>query len=107
MTLDELSGQLPENFRPWVTQYGPAFLAMTADELKAWIDRVLAGDIYQAYQAVLAKLGNAESATAGTALIEAWKKANKENAEKVALQKTALFGLMGILLKIAFAALGF
>lgn len=70
MTIDELQARLPEQFRPWAATYGPAFLAMTAQEVKAWIEMLIRGDVLPAYQAVLAKLPNAD-------LLNEWDKLNQ------------------------------
>ena len=106
MTLEELQAKLPEEFRPWAVQYGPVFVAMTAEEIKAWIDRLIAGEVTGAYRDVLTKLANAELLGAGDQLVADWNAANAANKAKIDLQKSALYGLLGILLKMALVAVG-
>ncbi len=106
MTLDELRLKLPEGFRPWVDQYGPVFLAWTAEEVKAWIERLIAGDIGGAYAAVLKGLNNADLTAEWGRLDAEWKAANVANREKIEVGRAALVGLLKILLMIALAAVG-
>lgn len=106
MTLDELYAALPEALRPWATQYGPVFLKWSGDELKAWIDRLVAGDIAGAYAAVLKGLDNQQLVDEWGKLDAEWKQANVENKEKMEVGKAALAGLLRILLTIALAVVG-
>jgi len=107
MTVEELQQRMPEKFQPWVATYGPAFLAMTAEELKAWIDRLLKGDGLGAYQEVLAKLPNAGLLDEWNTINAQWQAANEANVERMALQKAAAMAVAKILLGIALAAAGF
>ncbi|KPK82786.1 MAG: hypothetical protein AMJ81_09245 [Phycisphaerae bacterium SM23_33] len=106
MTLDELLEKVPEKWRPVAAEYGPALLAMTAEELWAWIHLLLNGKEDQAYQALLAKLDNPDLLAEWTRLNDCWQAANQANAERVALQKKALFALLQVLLTVALATVG-
>jgi len=106
MNIDELQAKLPEQFRPWAATYGPAFLAMTADEVKQWIEMLISGDVLPAYKAVLAKLPNGD-------LLIAWDKhnaqrqaANERNAQRVDLQQAAAVAALKVMLAVALAAVG-
>lgn len=105
-TLDELQEKLPESMRPWVAEYAPAFIVMTAEEIKAWVELVIRGDVFEAYQAVVAKLENSALLEQWNALDAHWKAANKANAESIELQRTAALGAVKIMLAIALAAIG-
>ncbi len=107
MDLEELKAKLPPAFQPWVAQYGPAFLAMGAEELKAWIERLIAGDTLEAYRQVLAKLPNEDLLTEWTNITADWQVANERNASKIDVQKAAASAVLKILLTIALAAAGF
>jgi len=106
MTLEELKAQIPSEFVPWAETYGPAFLAMTAEEVKAWIELLAMGDVMKAYKEVLEKLPNAELLSAWTTINAEWQSANEKNAARIELQKEAAIKILGILLTIAAAAVG-
>ena len=106
MTLDELKAKLPEPFKPWAETYGPAFLAMTADEVKAWIELLIRGKGIEAYEAVLKKLPATELLSEWDTLKGQWAKANENNAERMSLQKAASVAALKILLTVALAAVG-
>ncbi len=106
MTIDELKAKVPEKLQPWVDEYGPALLAMTGDEFKAWLNRLIVGDIEAAYRSLLAKMDNSALLNEWDSLNADWTEANARNAERIALQKSALTALMRILLAVALAAAG-
>ena len=104
--LQRVADQLPEELRPWVHEYGPALLAMGADGIKAWIDRLVAGDIEAAYRQVLEGMGNQELLSEWAKINASWRAENARNAARVGLQRSALAGLLKILLAIALAMVG-
>jgi len=104
--LDELKGKLPPELSSWAVTYGPAFLSMTAEELQAWLSKIISGDIYTAYTDVLKKLPNSDLLTEWGKINSEWQAANVENKAQNDLGKAALMGLMKILLTIALAAAG-
>jgi len=106
MTQDELLAKLPAGLRPWGVTYGPAFLAMTSDEVKAWLERILKGDTIGAYQQVLDKLPKGAFLAEGETLADRWQAQNERNADSIALQKAALTAVVKVLLGIALAAVG-
>ena len=106
MTTDELKAKVPEKLRPWVDSYGPALLAMSGEELKAWLDRLVRGDLEAAYTSILARMENSELMDEWTGLESQWKSANETNAQKLDLQRSALAALMKVLLAIALAGVG-
>jgi hypothetical protein len=106
MTLDKLIEKVPEQFRPVVREYGPALLAMSAEELWAWIRLLVNGREEQAYRALLARLDNANLLAEWDKLQDQWQAANQRNAERLALQKKALLAVLQVLLAAALAAVG-
>jgi len=106
MTLEELKAKLPAEIQPWVSQYGPAFIAMTTNEIAAWIDKVAAGDVCTAYKDVLKKLPNSDLMTAWDDLNAEWQTANVANNNRVKLQSEAVAAILRILLTIALASVG-
>lgn len=106
ITLEELIAKLPDQLKPWAGEYGEAFINMSADELKSWMELMVKGDVYAAYKAVLEKMPNAELLNEWTALNASWQSANEANADKLALQRAALTGFLRILLSIALATVG-
>ncbi len=107
LTLDELIAKLPDAYKPWATQFGPAFLAMTSDEVMAWLNKVVRGDVLTAYKDVLAKLPNADLLNEWDTINAGWQAANDKYADRIALQKSAAVAIVKILLAIALAAAGF
>ena len=106
MTIDELKEKLPAELQPWVTEYGPALLAMGAEEVKKWIETILVGRIEEAYVAVLANMDNAKLIEEWNDVNADWQTANVRNAERVSLQQNALAVLLKILMAIALAGVG-
>ena len=106
MNVNELKEQLPERLRPWVEDYGPAILAMSAEELKIWIERLINGDIEAAYADILSKMDDQTVANEWVKLNADWQRANVRNAERLSLQRNALSVLLKILLAIALAGVG-
>ena len=106
MTLDELKSKLPLPLQGWATTYGPAFIAMTAAEIQAWIEMLIRGDVLPAYKAVLEKLPNADLLGEWDTINADWQAANEANAARMELQKTAAMAVLKILLAIALAAVG-
>jgi hypothetical protein len=108
VTLPDVIAKLPSQFQPWATEYAPAFLAMTVVEFQAWVALLIAGDVYTAYKAVLAKLpGKAEYMAELDKNAAEWAAANAANADSIALQRKALNALVSILLAIGLACFGF
>ena len=106
MTLDELLARVPEPWRPVAAKYGPAIVKMTADEFAAWIDLLLRGRTYEAWEAVLKGLGNADLLAAWQEVGSKWDEANARNAARLALQREACMAVLKVLLAAALAAAG-
>lgn len=106
MTLEELLERVPAKWRPVVAEYGPALLAMSAEEFWAWVRLLVNGKEDEAYRAILAKLDNADLLAEWTKLNDQWRGANRRNAERLALQRKALFAVLQVLLSAALAAVG-
>jgi hypothetical protein len=106
MNIEDLKAKLPDQFKPWAAEYGPAFLAMSAEEVKAWIELLIRGDVMKAYQDVLSKLPNAKLIEEWTALNVDWQSANEHNADRMGLQKAAAVAALKIMLAVAMAAVG-
>lgn len=107
MNMTELTAALPDKFKPWASTYGPAFLTMTTDEVKAFIGRIMAGDIVTATREVLAKLPSDEAALQAGRDLEAKVQAFTEtNAARVDLMNKAIIAMGQVLLAIALAMVG-
>lgn len=104
MTLAELKAKLPADWQPVVDQYGPAFLAMTAEEVWAWLTLASQGDVYAAHKAVLEKLPASALLAQWDAVNAQWKAANAENAARMQWQRDALMAILKVLVFIAAAA---
>jgi len=105
MTLDELRQKLPPDALPWVDEYGPVFLAMAAEEIKAWIDLVFAGDIFGAAKTLFDKLGGGQKLDAWRELGRNWADLNVRNADRIAAQKAATEAIVRICVTIGLAAI--
>ncbi len=106
MTLAELLQKVPEDFRPVAARYGPALLAMSAEELWAWIALLVNGQHDTAYRAVLAKLDETALLAEWDALSDRWSEANTDNAASLALQRAAVLATLRVLLTVALAMVG-
>lgn len=106
MTIDEIKSKLPVEWSPVIDQYGPAFVAMTADEIWAWLMLAAKGDAYAAHKAVIEKLPNAELLNQWTSTNAEWQTANTKNASRIAWQRDALFAVMKVLVAMAGVAVG-
>ncbi len=106
MTPAELTAKLPDALKPWAATYGPAFIAMTGEEVKAWIEMLIRGDVMPAYKAVLAKLPNADALAGLDTLNAEWDAANSKNADRMELQRSAAVAALKVMLTIALALVG-
>ena len=106
MTIEELLGKVPEEWHPVVRQYGPSLLAMTADELWAWIELLIRGDTDAAYRQLLDGMDNAELAAEMATITADWAAANARNAARLDLQRSALAAILKVLLATALASVG-
>lgn len=93
-------------FTPLIQQYAPAFVAMTAAEIVAWIQLAAQGDAFAAQQALLAKMSNDDLVAQWGKLSDAWKAQNAINAQAVAFQRNAVAGIVNGLVQIALAMVG-
>jgi hypothetical protein len=106
MKLNELIENTPPELRPIVAKYAPALVEMTAEEFCAWLELLVLGRTYEAWESLMARQDN-------PGLLEAWRKAasewddaNARNAERVALQRQALLAVLKVLLAAALAGVG-
>ncbi|KKM65419.1 hypothetical protein LCGC14_1491420 [marine sediment metagenome] len=106
MTLQELIAKVPEPWRPIVAEYGPALLAMSAEELWAWVRLLAEGKDDQAYRAVLARLDDAELLAEWDRLAEQWHEANRRNAARADLSRRAAQAVLRVLLTAALTMVG-
>ena len=107
MTLDELKAEVPVQFQPWVAEYGPVFLAWTAQDIKDWLDLLLKGDTYAATLRIYNAMENQQAVDQWAALHGEWAQANAQNAARLDVIKAASAALLKVLLTIALAVLGF
>lgn len=104
MTLDEIIAKLPAEWKPVAVQYGPAFLAMTAQDVWDWLALASTGDAYAAHKKVLEKLPNADLLGEWSSLEADWKTANAANAARIAWQRDAVYAILRVLVAIAAAS---
>jgi hypothetical protein len=107
ITLDGLLAKTPEMFKPLVLQYGPALAAMTAQEFCDWLMMLIKGDEGAAWRALLAKMPDTDLIAEWDKLNAKWDEASAKNADRVALQKSAVLAVLKVLLGVALAAVGF
>ena len=106
MTLQDLIDKTPAEFRPIVAEYGPALIAMTAAEFAAWIDLLIRGNPFAAWEVICAKLDQPALLAAWQGLGEKWDAATAANADRIDLQRSAALAVMKVLLAVALAAVG-
>lgn len=106
MTLEELKAKLPAAMLPWVDKYGPIFIAMSTDELMAWIEKLAVGNSDEAYKAIIAKLPNSDLFSEWEKLNASWQSANEANVAKREVQTQAIAAILRVLLTIALATVG-
>ena len=106
MTLDELIEKVPERWRPVAAEYGPALLAMSADELWRWIDLLAKGSVTEAYSAILHKLDNAGLVSEWGKIGLDWQAANERNTGRLAIQREAVLAVLRVLLAVALTLVG-
>ena len=101
---------LPEQVRglagPILAKYGPALAAMTAAEVRAWLDHLLAGDVDAAWRTVLSRLDNAALLAAWGDVRSQWQAANEANSARMELQRQATIAVLKVLLMAALAMVG-
>ena len=106
MKIEELLTHVPDEFRPLAVKYGPALVAMSAAEFAAWIDLLIMGRTYAAWQAIMEKLDNADLLAAWRKTADKWDEANAGNAARLDLQRDAALAVMRVLLTAALAMVG-
>ena len=106
VTLDQLLEKVPPELRPVAVRYGPALVAMTAEQFAAWLDLLISGKTYAAWQEVMARLDDQALLAAWADLGGQWDQANAANADRLALQRQAALAVLKILLAAALAMVG-
>ena len=106
MTISELRAKLPAPLQGFADTYGPVVLAWTAADLQAWLNLLLKGNVYDAYAQVLQGMGGQQSVDEWATVSAGWAAANADNAARADLAKSALAGLLKIVLAVALAAVG-
>jgi hypothetical protein len=107
MTLDELKAALPPEMEPWVAEYGPDILKLTAATIKDYIERLIMGDTSGVYANLIDTMSNADLAAERRRTLIAGVLANKANAESIQMAKAAGAALGKILLVLLMSAMGF
>ena len=111
LTIEGLIAGVPEQARPLVapliSEYGPAFIKMAAEEFAVWVKLLLMGNTDEAWALILSKLENADLISAWDRVGEKWDKANTGNDARMELQRNAAMSVMKILLAVVMAAAGF
>jgi len=105
LTYEELVAKTPEFLQPVVKRYGRTLVAWTAEEVWAWIERMISGDTAGAWQQLVDGLDDTE---------EAWKNvllkvqaANVANAARMDMQKEAILMTLKALLMVISVMIGF
>jgi len=106
MTLQELMDKVPAEARPLVTQYGPALIAMTADQLQAWLRLVFLGKTIDAYAMVLKATPDAGIDAELDQSIANWKEDNAANAKQKAMAQEIAIAVCKGLLTVVLALVG-
>jgi len=106
MDLLELKNKVPEELQPLVDSYGPALLKMAKEELADVVSLWIHGDYENAYLRIYENLTLAEALVEGDATIAAWDSANKDNADRLDLQRKLVDGLIKIAIVAALAPVG-
>ena len=104
--LDGLLAKTPDLLKPVVQKYGPALVAMTAQEFCDWLDLMINGETDAAWESLLKKMPNGALLDAWNAKAAEWQAANEKNAARVALQKEATLAVLKVLLAGALAMVG-
>jgi hypothetical protein len=104
--LDKLLAATPELFKPLVLKYGPALVAMTAQEFCDWLELLIIGRNDEAWRRLLVKLSNADLVAEWDTLNAKWDAAAASNAQRVALQKEATLALLRVLLMASLSWVG-
>ena len=103
MTLDELKAKIPAAWHPVIDQYGAAVIAMSVEEVWAWVQKILDGKTYEAWLDIYK---GDPSKQAWAALFKEGQDLIVKNAEKVALQKQAGLAVLRVLLTAVLALVG-
>lgn len=106
MNIQDLKSKLPIPLQGFADTYGPVVLAWTTADLQAWLALLLKGNVYDAYAQVLTGMGNQQSVDEWATINAGWTSANADNAARADLAKTALVGLLKIVLAMALASVG-
>jgi len=106
MNLQDLIDKTPAEFKPIVAEYGPALIAMSAAEFAAWVDLLIRGNPFAAWEAVCAKLDQPALLAAWQDMGDKWDAGDIGNADRMDLQRSAALGVMKVLLAVALAAVG-
>jgi len=105
-TLDGLLAKTPDAFKPIVAKYGPAFVAMTAQEFYEWLELLILGNDAAAWRKLLAKMPNADLLAAWKEQGKKWAEAADKNASRISLQKEAVLAVLKVLLAAALSMVG-
>ena len=107
LTLAELKSRLPSAMSPWVEEYGPQMLTFTAEAIKDFIERLIAGDVAEVYAEIRSKMSNDDAAADRKRLKMQFVLLNKTNAAKMKWQREAADAMGRILLTLLLAIAGF
>ena len=105
-TLQGLLAKAPAALRPVVVKYGPALVAMTAEEFWHWVELMLLGNDEAAWRRLLDKMPNAQLLKAWKEQAHKWAVSADGNARRVALQKEATLAVLKVLLAASLSWVG-
>ena len=107
LSLADLKAKLPAAMAPWVEEYGPEMLTFTAEAIKDFIERLIAGDVAEVYAEIRSDMTNDETAADRKRLRIEFVLLNKTNAAKMKWQREAADAMGRVLLTLLLAIAGF
>jgi len=107
LDLGNLIASLPDQFKPWAQQYGPALLRLGVAEADAEIALLISGDTDTPYRAALSAMTQDELMAEASENLTKSIAVTNANAASVSFQKQAAEGLLTLGVSVAMALLGF
>jgi len=107
LTVDKIKEYVPEELHPIVDRHGPAIIDMTVDDVKAWAELLVRGDVYSAYKELFDRMRDRGGLSAMVAederTLESLRELVDENAERVRRRNQVLLDLSKVGLGILMA----
>ena len=95
--LQSLISAVPTQFQPWVSQYGPALLNLTAQQINEALELLIQGDTDTPYRAALKGMTCAEVLNEAASTLTATDiPATNQNAANVAMEREAMYAALSL-----------